>query len=558
MPTRKNIITILIVLTTIIALITAITIAINISTPPPFSQKTIIVTNESKIAGFTLFETTPFAETPVPWNSTIIYYQNGTVQIININNSSQNWWMPIINESKNRNFNYIQSLGNSTTYIPQNPENSIFTNGKQIYKASTNSKHPTVNTETTYFNNNVILTEIIARNPEQKSNTITITDETKITGFALNENSITNALFLPWYSIILYHPNGTLQIINIDTNLNKPSPELWETIINEAQNGNYDQIQSLGNNTTYIPIPPEDSIFIYGRSNTECPNYSLISHPTPPPFSQKTIIVTNESKIAGFTLFETTPFAETPVPRNSTIIYYQNGTVQIININNPSQNWWMPIINESKNRNFNYIQSLGNSTTYIPQNPENSIFTNGKQIYKASTNSKHPTVNTQTTYLNNNVILTEIIVTNPETQPNTITITDETKITGFALNENSITNALFLPWYSIILYHPNGTLQTINIDTNLNKPSPELWETIINEAQNGNYDQIKTLGNSTTYIPQTSDNTVFSDGRSNVECPNYSLVSHPTPDITTVSFNNETILAEIDILETQPEKQDQT
>jgi outer membrane protein assembly factor BamE (lipoprotein component of BamABCDE complex) len=278
MPTRKNIITILIILTTIIA---AITIAITISTPPPFSQKTINITNESKIAGFTLFEITPFAETPVPWNSTIIYYQNGTIQIININNPSQNWWMPIVNESKNRNFNYIQSLGNSTTYIPINPDNSIFTNGKHFDKASTNSKHPTVNTQTTYFNNTVILTEIIVRNPEQKSNAIAITDETKIAGFTLNENSITNAIFLPWYSAILYYPNGTLQIINIDTTFNKPSPELWETIINETQNRNYDAIKSLGNSTIYIPIPPEDSIFIYGRSIIECPNGAQIKHPTP-------------------------------------------------------------------------------------------------------------------------------------------------------------------------------------------------------------------------------------------------------------------------------------
>ena len=278
MPTRKNIITILIILTTIIA---AITIAITISTPPPFSQKTINITNESKIAGFTLFEITTCAETPIPWNSTIIYYQNGTVQIININNPSQNWWMPIVNESKNRNFNYIQSLGNSTTYIPQNPENSIFTNGKHFDKASTNSKHPTVNTQTTYFNNTVILTEIIVRNPEQKSNAIAITDETKIAGFTLNENSITNAIFLPWYSAILYYPNGTVQTINIDTTFNKPSPELWETINNEAQNRNYDAIKSLGNSTIYIPQTSDNTIFIYRRSNVECPNDAQIDHPTP-------------------------------------------------------------------------------------------------------------------------------------------------------------------------------------------------------------------------------------------------------------------------------------
>ena len=304
MPTRKNIITILIVLTTIITLIAAITVAITISTPPPFSQKTIIITNESKIAGFTLFEITPFAETPVPWNSTIIYYQNGTVQIININNPSQNWWMPIINESKNRNFNYAQSLGNSTTYIPQNPENSIFTNGKHFDKASTNSKHPTVNTQTTYFNNTVILTEIIIRNPEQKSNTITITDETKISGFTLNENSITNAIFLPWYSIMLFYPNGTIQIINIDTTFNKPSQELWETISNEAQNKNYDQIKSLGNSTTYIPQNSDDTVFSDGRSNVECPNYSLIKHPTP---DITTVYFNNEIILTEVKIRETHP-----------------------------------------------------------------------------------------------------------------------------------------------------------------------------------------------------------------------------------------------------------
>ncbi len=295
-----------------------------------------------------------------------------------------------------------------------------------------------------------------------------------------------------------------------------------------------------------------------------------ISISTPPQFSQKIINITNESKIAGFTLVEITSFAETPIPWNSTILYYQNGTVQIITIDNPSQNWWMPIINESKNRNFNYIQSLGNSTTYVPLNPDNSIFTNGKHFDKAGTGpfSKHPTVNTEITYFNNNettyfknAILVEIIVTDPETQPNTFTITDETQLTGFTLNENSITNAIFLPWYSAILYYPNGTLQTINIDTTFNKPSPELWETIINEAQNGNYDAIKSLGNSTTYIPQTSNDTVFCDGRSNVECPNYSLIEHPTPDITTVSYDDKIILIEISIQEThpgKPEKQDQT
>ena len=131
----------------------------------------------------------------------------------------------------------------------------------------------------------------------------------------------------------------------------------------------------------------------------------------------------------------------------------------------------------------------------------------------------------------------------------TITITDETQITGFTLNENSITNAIFLPWYSTILYYPNGTIQTISP-----QDQPSIWwkkwlEQFHPDLATNEYHP-PVLSSVTTYIPQTSDNTVFSDGRSNIECPNYALISHPTPDITTVSYDNEIILTEIDIQET--------
>ncbi len=131
---------------------------------------------------------------------------------------------------------------------------------------------------------------------------------------------------------------------------------------------------------------------------------------------------------------------------------------------------------------------------------------------------------------------------------NTITITDETQITGFTLNENSITNAIYIPWYSTILYYPNGTVQTISP-----QDQPSIWwrrwlERFIEALATNEY-YTPILGSVTTYIPHTSDNTIFCDGRSNVECPNYALIEHPTPNITTVSYDDKIILTEIDIQE---------
>ncbi len=143
---------------------------------------------------------------------------------------------------------------------------------------------------------------------------------------------------------------------------------------------------------------------------------------------------------------------------------------------------------------------------------------------------------------------------------NTITITDETQITGFTLNENSITNAIYIPWYSTILYYPNGTVQTISP-----QDQPSIWwkkwlEQFRPELATNEYHP-PILSSITTYIPQTSDNTIFDRRISIVECPNYSLIEHPTPDITTVSYDDKIILIEISIQEThpgKPEKQDQT
>ena len=133
----------------------------------------------------------------------------------------------------------------------------------------------------------------------------------------------------------------------------------------------------------------------------------------------------------------------------------------------------------------------------------------------------------------------------------TITITDETKIAGFTLNEDSITNAIFIPWYSIILYYPNGTVQTISP-----QDLPTIWwkkwlEQFRPDLATNEYHP-PILSSVTTYIPIPPEDSIFILGRSNVECPNYALIKHPTPDITTVSFNNEIILTEIKIRETHP------